>query len=132
MTEIRPYTPDEHLYSDSVNIGYGFHPQPNSSTIAMQGFAGSCSQSVAFAEEGDGHMSLHSEPDMDMIMPLPGAAPRSQMQNVASPLGSSPVEEGSNDSQDEWDGSTRKLLSRQSSDFATVEVLLRLNVWVCV
>ena len=124
MTEIRPSTPDEHLYSGSVNVGYGLLPHPNSSTIAMQGFAASSSASAAFTEEGDGHMSLHSEPDMDMIMPLPGAAQRSahaQMKNVAGPLGSSPGEEESN-SEEDLEGSTRKLLSRQSSDFATVEV----------
>ena len=84
----------------------------------------------------DGLASLHSEPDIDTIMPLPGAAPPlpgpSQLQNVVSP----PVDEGGSDSGSSEEGvgegyrgmRHHRPLLRQSSDFTTVEVCMDIIV----
>ena len=122
MTEIRPSTPEELLHSDDMTVKPGFFPRNPSSIYQMQGFAGSPIQPVPFAADCDGHMSLHSEPDMDTIMPLPGTVrpAHAQLQNVVR---SNLVEEGS-ESDEELEDSTRSPLSPNSSEFATIEVCI--------
>ena len=97
MTEIRPSTPEEFLHSGNMTVRPVLVPRTQSSAYQMQGFAGSAVQSVPFAADCDGHMSLHSEPDMDTIMPLPGTArsAHAQLQNVVGPPRSNLVEEES-------------------------------------
>ena len=118
MTEIRPSTPEELLHSDDMTVKPGLFPRNPSSVYQMQGFAGSPIQPVPFAADCDGHMSLHSEPDMDTIMPLPGTVRPAQLHNVVR---SNLVEEGS-ESDEELEDSTRSILSPNSSGFATIEV----------
>lgn len=66
--------------------------------------------------------SLHSEPDIDTILPLPGtgalAAAHAQMVNVVSPS-ESEEEEGVGE---EGGGGGHRMLHRLSSEFTTVEV----------
>ena len=123
MTEIRPRTPEEFLHSGNMTVRPVHLPRTQSSTYQMQGFAGSPIQSVPFVADCDGHMSLHSEPDMDTIMPLPSTArsAHAQLQNVVGPPRSNLVEEDSG-SDGELEDSTRTPLSPNSSGFATIEV----------
>ena len=120
MTEIRPSTPEELLHSDDMTVKPGLFPRNPSSVYQMQGFAGSPIQPVPFPADCDGHMSLHSEPDMDTIMPLPGTVRPAQLHNVVR---SNLVEEGS-ESDEELEDSTRSTLSPNSSGFATIEVCI--------
>ena len=115
MTQIRVNTPE--VFTDSLGGG---SQTGSSRNIQLQGMVGNLPL--------DGHMSLHSEPDIDTIMPLPGAAPHyahARLHNVVSPTGSyTGGERMSEDSSsiEEEDGDRNPLMSRQSSDFMTVEV----------
>lgn len=125
MAELRPGTPDGSSFASGSAVAAAVSTSSPSGAggIQLQGFPsrGSTygySYSRPF-QDGDGLASLHSEPDMDTIMPLPG-----QLQNVVSP-GASADEYGSlsSDSEEgEGEVPRRPLLERGSSDFSAIEV----------
>lgn len=119
MTQLRARTPEE---MDGA-LGY---PKSRPFTIGLNGNRGAAAPAT---DKDELVRSLHSEPDIDTIMPLPGwggAAPPSahaQMHNVVSPSRSPKGETMSDDaSSEEEDGGEHHPLHRQSSDFATIEV----------
>ena len=113
MSELRVGTPDGSSFAAGNAVA------ANSPSIQLQGFPNRTSS------YGYSVASLHSEPDMDTIMPLPGAIPQAQLQNVVSPRDSADgYGSRSSDSEEgEEEIPRRPLLERAStSDFATIEV----------
>ena len=131
MTELRPGTPNGssgNAVATAVSAS-----SPGDTGIQLQGFSSRASAySYSYSrpfQDRDGMASLHSEPDIDTIMPLPGAVPQGQLQNVVSP-GASADEYGSlssyseeGEGEEEGEGPRRPLLERVSaSDFSAIEV----------
>ena len=77
MAEIRVGTPQSSTFTDNLRPR---QESQSSATIPMGSFAAAEEPvlTVRFNDERDVHNSLHSEPDVDTIMPLPG---RGQLQH---------------------------------------------------
>ncbi len=125
MTQLRAQTPEE------LDRALG-HPKTRPFTIRLPG-ANRSATTTPLSNKDELARSLHSEPDIDTIMPLPGwggAAPsaHAQMQNVASmsppqsPTGERMSDHLSSEEEEEGEGGEHHPLHRQSSDFATIEV----------
>lgn len=101
-----PWLPDGQAYGKPRALTGESYGVPNGENTYARGIAS----------------SLHSEPDIDTILPLPGtgalAAAHAQMVNVVSPT-ESEEEEGV---REEGEGGGHRVLQRLSSDFTTVEV----------
>ena len=113
MAEIRPMTPEHAISRDTIESqdsprllenwvpdgrGYG---KPRALTGNSSGLPdATAANGSVFGREAQCN-SLHSEPDMDTILPLPGSGataassthPNSQMLNVVSPASSEEVSE---------------------------------------
>lgn len=101
-----PWLPDGQAYGKPRALTNESSGMPNGENTFARGIAG----------------SLHSEPDIDTILPLPGtgalAAAHAQMVNVVSPT-ESEEEDGV---REEGEGGGHRRLHRLSSEFTTVEV----------
>ena len=121
MTQIQPRTPEE--FGGALEV---IKSRPRS--IQLHGVCGG-SITIPFTDQEA--RSLHSEPDIDTIMPLPGGGgptlptAHAQLTNVVARSPTSDEKMSDTSSVDGETGGEQHSMSRQSSSgFANIEVML--------